>query len=604
MENKELVLNILNYGAKSNSDSDTIPFVQNILNECKKVRRKNPILNIIIVFPKGIYNFYPENSIKKDFYMSNTSDNNPKSCGIYLNNLKNITIEGNGSKFLFNDSMSAFILDNSENITIRNISIDWKRPLGSECKIISVTKKYVDIELDEKKYPYEIKGKKLIFITNRSKSKWRGSMEFDPEHRIIPIGTGEHTLGWNWITYRAQKLNENIVRLKCRFRNRPKVGNFLVMRHHERDHAGIFIQKCKNIILNDINMYSNAGLGILAQYSENLSFGNTNFTPNLVERHFLSGHDDGFQISNCKGQISIENCSFEGLMDDPINCHGTSVKILRVLSKKILKVKFMHHQSVGLMFGEPGDIVGFINHSSMETLGIAKIKKIDYKTKTILEIEFQGEIPENIEVSDALENLTWVPNLLIKNCQILSCRARGILISTPGKVIIENNYFKSSGSAILVAGDANGWYESGAVKDVIIRNNEFSEYCLANLYQFCEAIISIYPIIPKPSYLTPFHRNILIENNKFHVFDYPVIYALSVDNLNIIGNEIKRSSLYQPFHKRKSTFSFDACVNVKIESNKFIGDVLGKNIWTQNMPKTELNIAEDQELVNRNDFNH
>lgn len=37
----------------------------------------------------------------------------------------------------------------------------------------------------------------------------------------------------------------------------------------------------------------------------------------------------------------------------------------------------------------------------------------------------------------------------------MSCRARGILVSTPGKVLIERNYFESSGSAILIAGDAN-----------------------------------------------------------------------------------------------------------------------------------------------------
>jgi hypothetical protein len=35
----------------------------------------------------------------------------------------------------------------------------------------------------------------------------------------------------------------------------------------------------------------------------------------------------------------------------------------------------------------------------------------------------------------------------------------GLLVSIPGKVIINQNEFESSGSAILIAGDANGWYE-------------------------------------------------------------------------------------------------------------------------------------------------
>ena len=106
-------------------------------------------------------------------------------------------------------------------------------------------------------------------------------------------------------------------------------------------------------------------------------------------------------------------------------------------------------------------------------------------------------MPDNITVGDALENLTWAPDVSIRNNFFGSCRARGVLVTTPGKVVIENNIFESSGSAILISGDANGWYESGAVKDVMIRNNTFNEACLTSMFQFCEAIISIYPEIPK-----------------------------------------------------------------------------------------------------------
>ena len=59
-------------------------------------------------------------------------------------------------------------------------------------------------------------------------------------------------------------------------------------------------------------------------------------------------------------------------------------------------------------------------------------------------------------MGDALENLTWSPDVEIKNTFFGSCRARGLLVTTPGKVVIENNIFESSGSAILIAGDANG----------------------------------------------------------------------------------------------------------------------------------------------------
>jgi hypothetical protein len=95
------------------------------------------------------------------------------------------------------------------------------------------------------------------------------------------------------------------------------------------------------------------------------------------------------------------------------------------------------------------------------------------------EVTFEGPVPAGLKVGDALENLTWSPDVTIRGCHFASNRARGALISIPGRVLIEKNRFESSGSAMLIAGDANYWYESGAVTDVTIRHNTFEAPCLA-----------------------------------------------------------------------------------------------------------------------------
>ena len=56
---------------------------------------------------------------------------------------------------------------------------------------------------------------------------------------------------------------------------------------------------------------------------------------------------------------------------------------------------------------------------------------------------------------------------------------RGILISTPGKVIVEDNYFATAGTPILIEGDTSHWFESGGTEDVLIRNNVFDN-CLTS----------------------------------------------------------------------------------------------------------------------------
>lgn len=68
-----------------------------------------------------------------------------------------------------------------------------------------------------------------------------------------------------------------------------------------------------------------------------------------------------------------------------------------------------------------------------------------------------------------IENLTWTPEVVFANNVIRNNRARGSLFSTPRKTIIENNLFDhTSGAAILLCGDCNGWFETGACRNVLI----------------------------------------------------------------------------------------------------------------------------------------
>lgn|GEM_PF-5086864 len=74
-----------------------------------------------------------------------------------------------------------------------------------------------------------------------------------------------------------------------------------------------------------------------------------------------------------------------------------------------------------------------------------------------------------------IENLTWTPKVEYKGNTIRNNRAKGALFSTPQKTIVEDNLFDhTSGTAILLCGDSNGWYETGSTRDITIRNNKFS----------------------------------------------------------------------------------------------------------------------------------
>lgn len=373
-----------------------------------------------------------------------------------------------------------------------------------------------------------------------------------------------------------------------------------MLRHSARSHAGMFIHHSRNVSVQHFNLYHTAGLGILSQYSENLSFYGVYCIPNAAKGRYFSGHDDGLHFSNCKGQVVVDNCRFAGLMDDPINVHGTSVQVIKKLSGNKLLCKFMHDQSIGFTWAQPGDTIGLVENETMTTIGKAVVQQFSSIDARNFELTLTTDIDTALAIGDALENLTWTPAVTIRNSYFGSNRARGILVSTPGKVVIDHNKFESSGSAILIAGDANGWFESGAVHDVLIKDNEFADACLTSIYQFCEGIISIYPEIPKLDAAKPFHRNIRIEGNTFHPFDYPVLYAKSTDGLVFSNNTLVHSTRYTPYHPRKGMITLEACRGVSIQGNKIGAGVLGKNVVLENTPAAEVKVGDGQGVIYSN----
>lgn len=132
--------------------------------------------------------------------------------------------------------------------------------------------------------------------------------------------------------------------------------------------------------------------------------------------------------------------------------------------------------------------------------------------------------------------------------------------------MVENNFFDhTSGAAILLCGDCNGWYETGACRDVTIRNNRFVN-ALTSLFQFTNAVISIYPEIPDlKSQRQYFHSGIVIEDNEFDTFDAPILYAKSVDGLVFRRNVIRKNQDYPPFHSNQNRFWLERVTHVTLE---------------------------------------
>ncbi|MBK8704298.1 MAG: hypothetical protein IPN33_12220 [Saprospiraceae bacterium] len=186
-----------------------------------------------------------------------------------------------------------------------------------------------------------------------------------------------------------------------------------------------------------------------------------------------------------------------------------------------------------------------------------------------------NELGPEVTVYSAIENTTYMASLKMVNCTVKQNRARSILISTPKKVEVLDNYFSSMMAGVRICGDANYWFESGPVQEVLIRGNTFEDLAIGGHNP--QAILQIDPIIGKKYRNNGyFHRNIVFEDNIIKAFDPLIIYALSVDGLIIRNNTIIKTNTYKEIFSDLSQMDIQNSKSVIIENNVYKGNGLAQ----------------------------
>lgn len=568
------VYEISAFGLKANSSKNASPVLQKALAKIKAEYKEGE--KVILRFPEGRYEFHEKGAAVREYYISNHDQTNPKKVGIALEDMKNLTLDGQGSEFVFHGRMLPVSLLRSENCLLKNFSIDFENPHIAQVKIVENDPQDGIVFEPAPWVDYRI-AKDSIFEAYGEgwtmRHSWGIAFDGDTKHLVYNISDiGCPTKG-------ASEVAPRRIHAPGWKDARLVPGTVVAMRGWGRPTPGIFLSHDVNTTIENVKVHYAEGMGLLAQLCENITL--EKFGVCLkgdADPRYFTTQADATHFSGCKGKIVSCNGLYEGMMDDAINVHGTYLKVVKRVDDRTLVGRYMHGQSWGFEWGCPGDEVQFIRSNTMELVGkqnkIISIRPYDKEqTEGAREflITFQEPVDQviNEQSGFGIENLTWTPEVLFSGNVIRNNRARGSLFSTPRKTIVENNLFDhTSGAAILLCGDCNGWFETGACRHVIIRKNRFVN-ALTNLFQFTNAVISIYPEIPDlKGQQQYFHGGpeggIVIEDNEFETFDAPILYAKSVDGLVFRNNTIKLNTEYKPFHPNRNRFWLERVTNVTI----------------------------------------
>ena len=606
----EKVYDAASYGIVPNTGADVAGLVEQMLAQVKAEAAGKAVT---IRFAPGKYDFYPESAAHREYYISNHDQHKDRAVGIAIEGFHGLTLDGSGADFVFYGRMLPLSVVSTEECTLRNFSIDFATPHIAQAEVVKNDA--------EQGITFRVAPWVNARVTDHGAFEHYGEgwahrpgwgIPFDPVTRRILYKTGD--IGTP--VHQVQQIDEHTFLAPAWKDSRLPVGTIVAMRSYERPSPGVFVSHATDTRLENVKVHYAEGMGLLAQMSENITL--DGFCVCLRgddDPRYFTTQADATHFSGCKGKIRSVNGLYEAMMDDAINVHGTYLKVMERIDDYTVKGRYMHGQAWGFDWGYVGDEVQFVRSNTMELVGgsakpfvttIAEISVLDassgvqefrssgvqtnansqkqtaksrdeiaqglHGAKEFI-IRFADALPAEISAAEGygIENLTWTPEVYFADNLIRNNRARGTLFSTPKRTVVEDNLFDhTSGTAILLCGDCNGWYETGACRDVLIRRNRFVN-SLTCMFQFTNAVISIYPEIPNLNAQKEYFHGgkkhaIRIVNNEFETFDHPLLYAKSIDGLLWKGNTIRRNEDYAPFHWNNSSVLLERATNVKIDN--------------------------------------
>lgn len=547
---------------------DYTPIIDAVLDS---VEGKN---NVLIVFEKGIYHFYPEKANSQYLNISN-NDSGIKRIAFHIGQHSSFEIDGGNSDFIFYGKLIPFYVETSKNISLHHFTINWDSPFVFEALVVNNNTKDnsfdVKVPKDEK---YHITNNQLLFRGYDWSIGLGENIVYNVESKRPYYYTSKYEHDWRKKTLTAIDLGNRVIRLKGTTAAVPPVGSLYIDKGphgQNRLFPAIFINDCENFNLASINIYHSGAMALIAQKTNTIHLNKVNVILPPSSSRMISASADATHFVNCKGTISMDSCRFENMLDDATNVHGAYQIVDSILTDHQLALSSGHFQQNGFHLFSPGDTLALVDRLTLKTVCLSRVKGYKVVNDTYFLVETETPlILKPIAHRYVVENLSWKAALTMRNCTVKQNRARSVLVSTTKPVLIENNYFSSMMAGIRICGDANYWFESGEVNKVVVRNNTFEDIGIGG--HSPQAVLQIDPILRK-DYRAGFyfHRNIVFENNIVKTFDPLIVYALSVDGLVIRNNRIMLTQKYKSIFGDLSQFDIHHCRNLQIYGNVYTG---------------------------------
>ncbi len=562
-QGKEIVIDVTEYGVSPGGMRDNAPAIQKAI-AAAKAASETAEGQVVLDFPFGEYQIYPDKASVRELYIANTAGSDSrykmKTVGFLLEDMENVTIRGNGSLFMFHGKMTTFAAIRCRNIRFEDFAFDFYVPTVVDVTVESMSGNSITVHIPEC-YDYEVKqGKSITWKSDVS--PYTGKPYWTEEGSISSYRQVYYTTEGR-VAQDANRLLNNVVsirelgnrRLQFNYRDGGKSptikpGNCYQMRRTVRDHAGMFLWKSEDIVLENLDVHFMHGAGIVGQHSKNLTFANIDFEPPEGSGRATAGYTDFIRLAGCGGKVQITGCMFSNACDPAVDIHGIYNLVTERISDRQYKVKFtdLQHQTEGFPNFFKGDKVKFVSRETMKAAsseaiveevsgpaGEGGVLASGSGSLNEIIITLNQDIPLKDGEEYVVENLTYMPEVEITGNLFKECPSEGIRVGTGKNVLIQDNVFDGMGKAsVCISSDTVEKFEAGQARDVTVANNIFRRPGSG------EAAVLVEPLMLASIVEEPVYENIRIRENTFYMENSYVLSARSVKGLSFTDNEIYR----------------------------------------------------------------
>lgn len=537
------VISVRDFGAIPNDEQNDAPALRKAL-EFSKSRP-----GITLYFPAGIYNWRDESAVKlMEQAMNGEFGPNPEPTifkayfpyarGLDFRGISGLTIEASGATLLCEGWMEPISIDQAQDVTLRGLTIDYKRRAYSAGPVVAVGDGYFDVKIEDRSPINARMPVPRIMLWDRKTDRMIGETYAEKFAIVAPQTV---RLYIDKALQGVTKYDSGLTQTYVNIAKIPRLmGSEAGLMHSMHFRPAILIQQADNIRLENVTIHSQPGMGVIGHRSNNITLSGVRVVPAPGE--VFSTTTDATHFTSITGLLRIENSVFEGHGDDTTNIHNYYWSVAQAGNKGRYLLTLSANTHAGVLdYPDIGARLEVLRAKSLDPVGSVTVTSVTPNIKKMqVEVQLAGDLPRDLE-QYFLSDVTRLPKVEFVGNTVLSCRCRGTLIKTRN-VLIEGNRYFNAGTAIHVAAEAS-WREGVTSANVVIRNNHFGGAGYVGAFHEASAIaVDIETTEPAT---TPLHRGLLIEGNTIVGTETGpgaarCIFISRTDGVTIRHNELSR----------------------------------------------------------------